>query len=215
LLEPVDHDVMITGFASTPDRDRQFMKFRSRSLFWPRKEIPLRYCHGEEAGTIEELHYDGHGRLLVCARVNHPQARRAPAFSVAATVEKWELRNVDDPQTFHALITQATLDEVSLTDKPCNPHALVRSRLCAPPSPSFHELMIKRVKCAIAMVDIVKTTYATTPANSAHGHGLPAPDGKSVACDRFDRAPKPRRQSDFSKLVAAMNQRAELSHDRA
>src|SRR3954447_9919121 len=118
LLEPVDHDMILSGFASTDDLDLMQQKFRKWAFTLGRFEPlpPLLFRHGEPAGEILELHNDDSGRLVIRARVTHPLAKRCSHFSVGATVQKWELRDADDPAKFHGLITQATIDEVSLTD---------------------------------------------------------------------------------------------------
>jgi hypothetical protein len=41
-----------------------------------------------------------------------PEARRSNGLSVAATIEQYELREIDDPQNFHAVILKARLDEI-------------------------------------------------------------------------------------------------------
>jgi hypothetical protein len=81
--------------------------------------------------------------------------------------ELLEMHNVDDPQAFHALITQATVDEISLTDRPCNPQAIVQYRRHAGPKVSFHELLQRHVQCLIEMVDILKAVIAEPPACAA------------------------------------------------
>jgi hypothetical protein len=48
-------------------------------------------------------------------------------LSIAATIERYELRDQDDPQHFHALITRADLDEISLTPKPANSACVITS----------------------------------------------------------------------------------------
>jgi hypothetical protein len=53
LLDPVDHDVIVEGFAMTPDIDHHRMKFRPWSLFWPKQLVSLRHAHGEIAGSLK------------------------------------------------------------------------------------------------------------------------------------------------------------------
>jgi hypothetical protein len=129
LLEPVEHDLIVEGLAATPDVDRHRMKFRPWCFsFLPWEKLPpLRYRHAEPAGELEDMRFDERGRLLVRARVTHPEAKRCSHFSVAALIEAWELRDADDPQAFHSLITAATIADITLTDRPCNPAAIVRS----------------------------------------------------------------------------------------
>jgi hypothetical protein len=89
------------------------------------------------------------------------------------------------------VITRASIDEISLTDRPANRFALVRHRHFAASGPSFHELMQRKVQCLRGIVGALQT-FAGAQAQTA------AP------------SPRPRRQSDFSLLVAAMNANAEM-----
>jgi hypothetical protein len=160
------------------------MKFRPWCFFWQGKP-KLLHRHAEPAGEILDLCHDARGRLCVRARVTHPEARRCPAFSVGATIEKWELRNADNSH-FYGLVTQAIVDEISLTDRPCNPHAVVQLRYRAPTTPSFHELMQQKVRCLTELVGILRTMSAPPLRNAA------------------------RPQSDFANLVEAINSGVQL-----
>ena len=73
---------------------------------------------------MQSLEYDSRGGLLIRARVDQITARRMNAFSVAVTVLDYSMHDEDTP-AFYAQINHAHLDEVSLTDIPANPRALV------------------------------------------------------------------------------------------
>jgi hypothetical protein len=47
---------------------------------------------------------------------------------VSVKILKYELRDVDDPKNFHALVYQGELAEVSLTDSPADPAAIITRR---------------------------------------------------------------------------------------
>ena len=64
--------------------------------------------------------------------VDHIEAKRCGGLSVCATIHAYQLRDVDDPLRFHALITDAEID--ALTDRPANPQAIVLNRYRRPPS---------------------------------------------------------------------------------
>ena len=105
----------------------------SSLCFWAvhRHAVPrLHYKHDQtrEVGTIDSLSYDDHGALTITATVTDPLARRANAFCVGCTVVDYELINAETPD-FYALIRQATLDEISLTDtQPIRRHRHAPSR---------------------------------------------------------------------------------------
>lgn len=89
LAEPASRPVLITGIACADTIDQERMRFRSRSLtFLPWRLPPLLFRHREPAGEILKLAYDARGRLLVEARVDHPEARRCSGLSVAATIQR-------------------------------------------------------------------------------------------------------------------------------
>ena len=59
LLEPVDHDMRVSGIAVLPTIDLERTKFRSYAfsiLPWSKDFPPLRYRHGaQDVGRIESL----------------------------------------------------------------------------------------------------------------------------------------------------------------
>ena len=96
LAPPSSRPILISGVASAATIDQERMKFRPWSLgFLPWKPPPLLF-----RGEILEIRHDSHGRVIVQARVDHAEARRCSGLSVAATIERYELRDVDDPQNF-------------------------------------------------------------------------------------------------------------------
>lgn len=130
-----DHPMVLTGLAATKhvDLDRQLL--RPYALAWlPFKLPPLLFRHDEHqvAGRIDHLDYNSDGALAIVATVDHSIARRCSCFSVGITVHQFELIDAELPD-FHAVIKQAWLDEVSLTDRPANPCAVVTHRRMALP----------------------------------------------------------------------------------
>ncbi|MBR0848794.1 hypothetical protein JQ543_13660 [Bradyrhizobium diazoefficiens] len=129
-----DGPMVLTGLAATNHVDLDRQRLRPYALAWlPWKMPPLLYRHDERqvAGRIDHLEYVG-GDLHITATVDHSIARRASCFSVGVTVHAFELVDPDSPD-FHAIILQGWLDEVSLTDAPANPRAVVMHRRTALP----------------------------------------------------------------------------------
>lgn len=144
---PCHVPAILDGYASTPDIDLERVKFRPYCLGWrPWRLPPLYYRHDTSrvVGEISELYYDN-GQLRVRATVTDDNAARCGAFSIAATITDYELRDEDSPN-FYAVVRSAWLDEISLTDVPCNPQALVIRRYSVPPSILFYTLMTARVQ---------------------------------------------------------------------
>ena len=56
--------------------------------------------------------------------------------------------------TFHAVIKQARLDEISCTDVPANPRCLVTHRYPVSPRVEYFDLMLKRVACVQQLVSL-------------------------------------------------------------
>jgi hypothetical protein len=129
LTAPTDRPMILNGYASTTDIDLDRCRFRGWAFTWLpwAKPPPLLFKHKEPAGTVDALDYDQRGNLKIRATVTHPVARRCGAFSVGAKVIDYEIREADGPN-FHAVITRAEVTEVSLTDVPSNPNALVLNR---------------------------------------------------------------------------------------
>jgi hypothetical protein len=149
---------ILQGLAMTTDVDQERTRIRGFAfgLLSPRR-IRLLHRHNEAqiAGEIEDLSYDEHGRLKIRCRVDHEQARRCGGFSVSARVNEYRLRDVDTPN-FFAEVTDATLDEISLTSEPANSRALVRSRFPIGPHVQFYKNME-------AYVDVLKKLAAVLP----------------------------------------------------
>jgi hypothetical protein len=146
LPETDDHCCVLSGLASVPVVNLQRMRFRKQSLSWLDWQMPpLHYRHGQTpVGTVDALEWRADGLHVVCT-TDHPHAKCCGAFSVTATINSYVLRNVDDPATYHAEITSAWLEAISLTPTPANPQALVWERRPVDPSLQWHDLMIKRV----------------------------------------------------------------------
>ena len=151
------HTMMLLGFASTTDTDADRVKFRSHAFTWDRRQLPLllhKHNAAQPAGTIESLDYDTNGNLRIRARVDHPEARRCNAFSVGATVVAYEFRD-EDNANFHAVIKQAVLTEVSLTETPSNPQALVQHRWQALPQHEHKIYSLMAAKVAVLQERLV------------------------------------------------------------
>ena len=91
--------------------------------------VPLLYRHREPAGEVLELRYSEAGELCVTARIDLPAAWTCNAFSVGMGRVDVEWMNLEDPRTFHALITRVhSIEEISVTPIPRDAGARVQSR---------------------------------------------------------------------------------------
>ena len=166
---PTQYAQILSGYADTTTRDLQHQKF----LGWAFGNIklqdppPLYFKHqSREVGIIDSLSYDDHGALLITATVNDPLARRANAFSVGCTVVQYELVNTDTPD-FFALIKHAALNEISLTDTPANPAAIVTSRRDVSAQAEFYGHAVSAVDRIAQIVALLTVT----------GHGFHSQKG--------------------------------------
>jgi hypothetical protein len=197
----VDHDISIEGLAAPATIDRERMKFGAHCWMPFRKDIPLLLRHQKDrpAGRIQEIRSTDAG-LFVRATITDPEAGRHSYFSVAATVHGYSMRLVDDPQRAHALVTCASVDEVSIVSDPANPDAIIKP---TPVVGLFYDTAIKGISVMQQMVQLLQQTCADQRRRSQH-----------VITDRRAPrvAPKPaaphhavRRPTEFSRLVQEMN----------
>lgn len=175
LLPATERECSVQGFASPATTDRERMKFAT--LCWRRpfsKQIPLLYRHQRDrvAGKLLDIQAR-YGGLFVRALVNDAQAARCPYFSIAATIHQYELRQVDDPKAAHALITSATLDEVSLVpDNPGHPDALV---VPTPAPVELYNLAIRGIGIIQQQLAVIEQLprLSAPPPSPVHARRLP------------------------------------------
>jgi phage head maturation protease len=150
-LPAVDGDLIVEGLASTCDLDLARTKFAPFAFDNVGTKVPLLYRHDKDqvAGAVQRLWYDPKGNLKVKALLTHPEAKRCSAFSVAGTVHRYELKEAEDPARFHALITSASIDEISVTNAPANPRALITSRAVQQPSALGQLYALAAAKAAV------------------------------------------------------------------
>jgi hypothetical protein len=213
----------LTGYASSGDVDQdrcRFAPFAFGMVSAARTKLLFRHDPNQVAGTIERLSYDADGRLQIACRVDHEQARRCGGFSVSARIREYILIAPDTP-SFYALITDASLDEISLTEIPSNPFALVTSRFPASAQAKLFENLrqyfdvLSKVMPLLPQVAAMppatsdgavlrKDTRRRWPAKGEHLHG-------GVFCNGcITDASLPRRQvskSSFTELAEALNGR--------
>ena len=151
-------------------------------------------------------------RRFVRARTGHRHGSEAlPYFSIAATIHKYELRQIDDPNAAHALITSATLDEVSLVpDNPGSPDAIVEP---TPAMVEFYNLAIRGIEIIQQQLAVIEQLARSSPPTS------PAAPSPRVQGSNNTLKPKrgtslppaavttPRRPTQFQALAAALNER--------
>lgn len=173
-----------------------------------------RHDESQPAGIITNLGYDKSGHLRICAHTD-VMARRCNAFSVGARILEYSIVDADNAN-FHALISSAEICEISLTDRPANPQALVRSRdraVMGEYIKTLHDhsdLAIRGVRVIQRQLEMLQQMMAA-PANSQH-----------IANFKPDRAPRPAprprvepyRQSEFGRLISQLEQRRYSWHYR-
>ena len=109
------------------------------------------------------MKYSERGELLVRATVVHPTARRCGAFSVAAHIDEYTIKDANSYR-FHAVVHKARLGDISCVETPINSFALVTNRWKSPPLGSpmteFYSLMQRRVGVLIKMTEALATRSA-------------------------------------------------------
>lgn len=195
-LKPAtDGECSVQGFASPCSADRELMKFASFCWTPFKENIPLLYRHQQDrpAGTLLDIEARYAG-LFVRALVTDSEAKRCPYFSIAATIHRYELRQVDNPTAAHALILSASCDEISLVpDNPGHPDAIVEP---TPAPVEFFNLAIRGVKIIeqqLAVIEQLARSSAPPVAES------PPP------ARRPPMITPPRRPTPFKQLVEAIN----------
>jgi hypothetical protein len=127
---PQSGPVIVTGIAADCSRDRDHMELAPGALILPSdcRTLPLLSRHDptKRVGEVQQLDYDGR-TLRIRARVEHAEARRLCGFSIGMRLLDGELINADSAN-FYGLLKRAEISEISLTDRPSNPHALVLDR---------------------------------------------------------------------------------------
>ena len=209
LAPPSDRPVIVEGVAASATTvDLSRMLFREFAFPLPvfswEKRPPLLYRHGEPAGEIEALEYDRDGSLRVRARVDHVEARRCNAFSVCATVHDYELRN-EDSADYYALIKQAEIVEISLTDQPACPAALVDFRSSVPPHREFYRNAQRGIEIIQRIVTVIgceidRVVAVDREAREARPQSKPARALVARPTPRIEA----HRATEFGKLVTAM-----------
>ncbi len=117
--------------------------------------IPLLFRHERPARRILELKLTPEG-LRVKAHVTDREAATCRYFSVGASVLSYHLNHIDDADAWHAAITSAVLDEVSLTHDPSNPSA--RVEFCCAPSPALasFDIAIQGIQKGLEIVALLR-----------------------------------------------------------
>jgi hypothetical protein len=147
LLTSVELPIIMSGVASramTLDTERIRTSRRAFGDLPDPSSIPLRLEHDEKTnvGTITELSYDDLGNLLIPCRVTDPRAAVRPAFSIASSIDEYEI----DAATCSATVLRCRLQEISLVKAPMDSGALVQQRCAPPPHLEFYDLMTRKVQ---------------------------------------------------------------------
>ena len=172
---------------------------------------PLLFRHDPSrvAGRILDLSHGAGGCLRIRCEVTDEEAKRCGGFSVACTVHAYELHDVDDRDKFHALITDATIDECSVTDRPANGSALVLQRYRQLAAVEFYDIAGVGIRKIIEMVEVLqRLSHTTADQQPAAPPAAPARTDQRLPSKARARPPvitPPRRPTQFSQLVQEMN----------
>ncbi|MCA1498852.1 hypothetical protein [Bradyrhizobium sp. NBAIM14] len=206
-LPPVDGDWIFEGLAAPATIDSERTKFAAECWMPVRQNIPLLYRHGRLAGEVLEVRTTDKG-LHVRALVRDNEAKQCTHFSVAATIHGYQLREVNNRESFHAVITCAALDEITLTNAPANPAAVVLHRYRQSAAVEFYDIVKRGIICAQGVVAALRVMNA---AQVAPPQTVAGPDKRS-ACDLAGSRPtpvkaptRPRPKTEFRTLVDAIN----------
>lgn len=212
LADPSARPVTISGIAAAPTVDQERMAFAPHALMYLPWKLPrLMFRHREPAGQVLSLAYDAHGRLILDARVDHPEGRRTNGLSVCATIQRYEIIDADDPQRFHALITRADLDagEISLTPTPCNSDCVVTLRLPTSPALETFDLVRQGFDKAREIIEVLRQQLREPPSQPVPRHPRAASPPRHSAEPRSEPQ-RAARASDFSRLVEAMQENSHV-----
>jgi hypothetical protein len=227
LADPIDGPLDIAGYASTADVDLDRVAFRRYAFCNPALLLPTyarppllnKHNEAQVAGTIDSLSYDEHGNVKVRCTVTHKQAKRCGAFSIRAKILAYELRETDS-NNFHAVVTDAEIVEISLTDCPANPRALVQHRHRAAPMAAYldainttNTLMIRRIEIVKQMAELLQKTCQRREPTPEPTRQRSSGDATPPAAVRVNPQPALMRRplSDFTKSVRQLNNRGEAS----
>ncbi|MEY9594442.1 hypothetical protein ABIA06_006733 [Bradyrhizobium yuanmingense] len=206
-LPPVDGDWVVEGFAAPATIDKERTMFAAGCWLPFKQDIPLLFRHDRPAGEVLEIRGTDEG-LHVRALVSDEDAKRCTHFSVAATIHGYQLREVNDRESFYALVTCATLDEITLTNVPANPAAIVRHRYRQSAVVEQWDIIKRGIVCAQGIVAALRVINS---AQSSPPQTVVRPVKRSV-CDVPRSRPtpvkaptRPRPTTEFRTLVDAIN----------
>jgi hypothetical protein len=77
-------------------------------------------------------------------------------FSICARIGAYEVREADDPERFHSLITRADPIEISVTDCPADPCCVVTRRYPVSAAARQYELLAAKTRVLSRMVDALR-----------------------------------------------------------
>ena len=207
-------DMIVEGYASCPNIDRQRTLFRADcwQAFTP-ASIPLLFRHERPAGKILALKATPQG-LHLRALVTDREAARCQYLSIAASVLSFHGCAINHPDEWHVTVSTARLDEVSLVHDPVNIAAKITAHYPPPASNEFYDLMIRRVRLLMSTVDRIKTIarhpqtqqrQATDRDDAIPLENPPAPR-RDRSAGRAILTPGVPRPTAFRELVEAMQQ---------
>ena len=219
LAPPAACPMLLSGQASSNHVDEERMAFAPYAfglLSRSRTKLLLRHDPAIIAGVVEELKYDCYGNLQIVARVEHVEARRQPAFSIGAWIKSYEIVDADKP-SFFARVTEASLEEVSLTSDPSNRTALVRSQFPANAQAKHYDNLLQYIGALKQLIELsvmVPTSATSEGVVMRKDTRRRWPQkGEHMLGGNFETyftappsPPRPTSRGSFSELAARLNQ---------
>lgn len=154
LLPECDGEQYLSGYASCPVIDLERTLFALGSLKWSPGQMPPLYHHHvpTPVGTVTKLEWTATG-LRTSVLTNDPLAKRAPAFSVCATIHRFVTH--DTGPDYYVEVLDARIDEISVVTRPANPSACVWERMPGCPDLVWYDLMSLRVQVLQKIVHLI------------------------------------------------------------
>jgi phage head maturation protease len=162
LLDPIHGPVAATGQATTISRDLTRMQFApwcfGMSIDATKVPLLLRHDPAKIVGRVVSLSYDRQGALQAHVVITEEAGIRMPSYSVGCDVVRYRLTG-ETTSDYGAVIEEAVIRELSLTDRPAQPGARIQHRWpCA--ASEFYTLAQKRVAIIAKMAAILQATAA-------------------------------------------------------
>jgi phage head maturation protease len=157
LLDPIRTPVAATGQATTLSRDLTRMQFApycfGMALDASKVALLLRHDPAKSMGRVVSLSYDRQGALQAHVVITEEAGVRMPSYSIGCDVVKYRLTG-ETTSDYGAVIEEAVVRELSLTDRPAQPGARIQHRWpCA--TSEFYTLAQRKIELLRTMTSML------------------------------------------------------------